>query len=321
MAHTDLSGAALRGYQPELSVPGDLSEFWSRTLAANPAAEPRFEPVATGLRLIDTYDVTFAGYGAAPIKGWLHLPAGTDRQLPVVVQYIGYGGGRGLAHEQPLWAAAGYAHFVMDTRGQGSASRAGHTADPESAGEPAHPGFMTRGITSPETYYYRRLFTDAVRAVDAAVAHPLVDPARVALSGASQGGGLALAAAALHAKVRYALIDVPFLCDFSRATALTDRDPYAEIVRYLKVHRDRVNEVFATLAYFDGACLAPRARAEALFSVALMDDICPPSTVYAAYNRYGGEKSIVEYSFNNHEGGQAYQERVQLAWLADRFGA
>jgi cephalosporin-C deacetylase len=320
VSHFDLKGAALRGYQPELPVPDDLEDFWERTLRENLAAAPTFQRVENGLKLVDTCDVTFTGYGGAPIKGWFHLPAGTTEPLPVVVQFIGYGGGRGLSHEQTLWASAGYALFVMDTRGQGSAWRAGHTSDPDVVGEPAHPGFMTRGVLSPETYYYRRVFTDAVRAVDAALAHPLVDAGRVAVSGASQGGGIAIAAAALHRAVSFALIDVPFLCDLPRATSITDRDPYAEVVRYLKTHRERVARVFSTLAYFDGAVLGRRAWAEALFSVALMDDICPPSTVYGAYNWYGGGKSIVEYPYNNHEGGQAHHEQVQLDWLAQRFG-
>jgi cephalosporin-C deacetylase len=112
-----------------------------------------------------------------------------------------------------------------------------------------------------------------------------------------------------------ALPDVPFLCDFRRATDIADTDPYCEIVRYLKVHRDHTDAVFATLAYFDVAALAKLATAPALFSVALMDMTCPPSTVYAAYNRYGGPKRIVEYAFNDHEGGQAYHQATQLEWL------
>lgn len=327
MAHFDLKDAALRTYRPDLAVPSDLDAFWTRTLADNPAQEPTFTPVDNRLRLIDTFDVTFTGFGGAPIKGWLHVPAGASEPLPVVVQYIGYGGGRGLAHEYPLWAAAGYANFIMDTRGQGSASRSGHTPDPDVVGDPAIPGYMTRGVASPETYYYRRVFTDAARAVDAALAHPLIDAERVAVAGGSQGGGLAIAAAALNPAVRYALVDVPFLCDFRRATSLIDRDPYAEIVRYLKTHRESVETVFATLSYFDGAVLGRRATAEALFSVALMDDICPPSTVYAAYNWYGSNaagatvgKSIIEYGYNGHEGGQAFHERAQLGWLAERLG-
>jgi cephalosporin-C deacetylase len=47
-----------------------------------------------------------------------------------------------------------------------------------------------------------------------------------------------------------------------------------------------------------------------------MDDICPPSTVYAAYNHYLGEKQIRVYSYNQHEGGQSYQKLEQLRFLA-----
>jgi cephalosporin-C deacetylase len=61
--------------------------------------------------------------------------------------------------------------------------------------------------------------------------------------------------------------------------------------------------------------MAKRAKAKALFSVGLMDDICPPSTVYAAYNHYGAAKDIRIYEFNNHEGGQSYQSLEKLKFL------
>ena len=153
--------------------------------------------------------MTFSGFGGHRVRGWLRMPAARSGPLPCVVQYIGYGGGRGLAHENLLWAAAGYANFVMDTRGQGSANSVGDTGDPVFSG-PAHPGFMTRGILDPATYYYRRLYTDAVRAVDAARAHEAVANA-VAVTGGSQGGGLALAVAALRDDIVAAMPDVPFL--------------------------------------------------------------------------------------------------------------
>jgi cephalosporin-C deacetylase len=319
----DLPLAELRAYAPDLPVPADLDAFWESTLADARAHDlrPTFTPVDTGLRLVETIDVRFSGFGGTRVGGWLHLPALGERPLPAIVQYVGYGGGRGLPHEQLLFVAAGYAHLIMDTRGQGSAWSVGETTDEGSGGEPAHPGFMTRGIVDPATYYYRRVFTDAVRAVEAVRAHPDVDPGRVAATGGSQGGGMTLAVAALVGDLVAAAPDVPFLCDFPRATTLIDTNPYGEIARYLKVHRDQVERVARTLAYFDGAILGRRAKAPALFSVALMDQICPPSTVYAAYNHYGGPKEIVEYPFNDHEGGQGFHERVKLAWLASRLGA
>ena len=121
----------------------------------------------TALTQIDVFDVTFPGYGGEPVKAWLSVPHGASGPLPAVVEYNGYGGGRGLPHERLTWAAAGYAHLFMDTRGQGSGwGSGGETPDPHGSG-PAAPGFMTRGIDSPSQYYYRRVFTDAVRAVDA----------------------------------------------------------------------------------------------------------------------------------------------------------
>ena len=180
-----------RGSRAE-ATPPDLQEFWDRTLAeARSNSWPtRFERAPSPMALVESYDVTFPGFAGQPIRGWLHLPRDSAGALPCVVQYVGYGGGRGLAHERTYWAAAGDAHFVMDTRGQGSAGSVGGTADPHE-GAPEYPGVLTRGIGDPDTYYYRRVHTDAVRAVDAARSHQRVDPARIAVAGASQGGAIA----------------------------------------------------------------------------------------------------------------------------------
>ena len=322
MAQFDLPVAELRAYAPDLAEPDDLDGFWSTTLAearSHPLAAS-FVRVESGLTEITSYDVTFAGFGGSPVRGWLHLPAHRTGPLAAVVEYLGYGGGRGLPHERVLWAAAGYAHFIMDTRGQGSGWLAGATPDPGDPGDPSHPGFLTRGILHPERYYYRRVYTDAVRAVEAVRSHERVDPARVAVTGQSQGGGITIAVAGLVDGLLGVMPDVPFLSDFPRAITLVDSDPYAEIARFLKVHRDRWDDVAATLSHFDVAILGRRARAPALFSVALMDETCPPSTVYAAYNRFGGPREIREYPFNNHEGGEGFHQAAQLRWLRDVDG-
>lgn len=317
MALYDFPREKLVTYRPDLAVPDDLEEFWSRTLAEAraKAKAPTFERVEAGLSLVDCFDVTYSGFNGEPVRAWLHLPAGASGPLPIVIRYLGYGGGRGLAHEVDRWVLAGYGCLRMDTRGQGSAWSPGDTADPW-AGAPAAPGSMTKGILDPNDYYYRRVYTDAVMAVEVARNHPVARPDRIAVVGASQGGGISVAVAGLAPDLWGVMPDVPFLCDFPRATEICDREPYTEIVRYLSVHRDHVERAFATLAYFDGAVLARRATAPALFSVALMDQTCPPSTVYAAYNAYGGPKEIVEYPFNDHEGGQVFHEAEQLRWLA-----
>ncbi|MET8637083.1 acetylxylan esterase [Streptomyces sp. NPDC004096] len=321
MALFDLPIDELRTYRSASVEPSDFDAFWAKTLqeAREHDLDARFEPVDTGLRTVQVHDVTFAGFGGHPVKGWLTVPSSVDGPLPTVVEFIGYGGGRALPHTHLLWASAGFAHFVMDTRGQGSAWGGGDTPDPVGSA-PAFPGFMTRGVDDPETYYYRRLFTDGVRAVEAARSHPLTDASRTAVLGTSQGGGITIAVGGLVPDLVAVAPDVPFLCDFPRATKLTDRNPYREIGNYLKTHRGRTERVMRTLSYFDGVHFAARGRAPALFSAALEDETCPPSTVFAAFNAWAHEdKKIEVYDFNDHEGGGPYQEAVKLRWLPARL--
>ncbi|WP_250445059.1 acetylxylan esterase [Actinotalea sp. C106] len=337
MALFDLPLDQLRDYRPDVAEPEDFDAFWELTLAEARSHDLALEvvPVDTPLTVVEAFDVTFAGFGGHPVKGWLTRPAGVEEDLPVVVEYLGYGGGRGLPHERLTWAAAGYAHLVMDTRGQGSTWGAGGaTQDPGGSG-PAARGVMTRGVEDPVEHYYRRLYTDAVRAVDAARELPGVDPARVAIAGISQGGGVTLAVSGLVPDLVAVMPDVPFLCHVRRAVEITDALPYGEITQYLSVHRHAVETVFRTWSYLDAVNFARRATAPALFSVALMDQTCPPSTVYAAYNHYGTAPTtaqgpgaavpgtrptteILTYPFNQHEGGQAHQVEAQLRWLRER---
>lgn len=315
----DLPLEKLRTYQPDLPRPADFDQFWRDTLA-----EARRHPLSATFtklsepiyRTVEAHDVTFAGFGGQPIKGWMILPTGASGRLPCVVSYLGYGGGRSLPIDHLAPAVAGFAHFVMDTRGQGAGWSPGDTPD-DAGGGPQHPGFMTRGIESRETYYYRRLITDAVRAVEAAKAFAGVDAARVAVRGGSQGGGLALAVAGLMGKdVKLLASDVPFMCHFRRATEIIDKLPYNEIAKYLSIHRGRTEHVFNTLSYFDGVHFASGVTARSLFSVGLMDMVCPPSTIFAAYNRITAPKEILVYGYNEHEGGGVYQAEAWLRFFA-----
>jgi cephalosporin-C deacetylase len=317
MPRFDLSLAELRDYLPTVAEPHDFDEFWARTLAEARALDraPVVRREPSPMTLVESYSVEFAGFGGDPVLGWLLLPAGGTGALPTIVEFNGYGGGRGLPHERLQWVNAGYAYFFMDTRGQGSNwGTGGHTPDPHGSG-PSAVGFMTRGIYDPDDYYFRRVFTDAVRAIDAVRTLDRVDASRVAICGGSQGGGITLAAAGLSSDLVAVMPDVPFLCHFERAVGMTSSDPYSEIVRYLSVHRDLVEQTFTTLSYMDGVNFARRAAAPALFSVGLLDTVCPPSTVFAAHNHYAGEAHIEVYPFNEHEGGAAHHWLRQAEWL------
>jgi cephalosporin-C deacetylase len=302
---TDLPEHELRTYRTGVREPDGLDGFWTARLAeARAVAQPpEAVEIDTGLTAIRTWDVRFSGWGGQRIAGWLRMPVDAREPLPAVVEYVGYGGGRGSVLDNLTFAAAGYAHLLMDTRGQGAGWSAGATPDSGGTG-PEVPGVMTRGLATPETYYYTRFFTDAVLAVDAVRTLPGVDGARVAVTGVSQGGAGALAAAALADDVRAVVARVPFLCDVPRSMTITDARPFHELVDYLAIHRDRVEQVLQVLAHIDGAVLAARITAPLLVTAALMDEIVPPSGPFAAYNAARSvRKEILVHPYNGHEGG------------------
>ncbi|UWE11109.1 acetylxylan esterase [Actinacidiphila bryophytorum] len=311
MPIVDLPLAELERYKPDLTHEPDFDAFWRDTLdaARGLGGRPAVVRADTGVRAVDTYDVTFPGWAGEPVRGWLVVPKGRTARW-CVVEFQGYGVGRGRAHEHLLYAACGIAHFVVDARGH---SR-GDTGDVSALSSGPHePGFMTQGAHDPQAHYLRRLITDAVRAVDAA--RELVGAELLAAAGPSQGGGLALAASGLATGLDAVLPDVPFLCDHRRGALVSDRVPFLEVAQFLRKRPELAEQTFRTLSYFDGMNFAARASAPALFSVALMDPVCPPSTVYAAYHHYAGEKEIRVYPFNEHEGGGALHAMARVEFL------
>lgn len=319
MPEFDLPLEQLRDYLPERREPQDWRSFWDTTLAEAREHDlaVRELPGASYLPNVVTRDVSFAGFGGHRINAWHIQPTGTVHGT--VVQFLGYGDGRGTPLDWLAWPAAGFATLVMDTRGQGArARRGGSTGDPAGSNSPYVEGFLTQGILDPRDYFYRRVFTDAVRAVEAALTLDGTDPDRLAVAGASQGGAIALATSALAGDlVRASIIGVPFLADVRRAVRLTEQRPYYELVAFLGTHRAHAETALRTMDYVDGITMAAHATAPARFSVALMDTICPPSGGFGAYNHYAGPKQIEVYPFNNHEGGEADDQIAAIRWLQD----
>ncbi|KQQ68886.1 acetyl esterase [Microbacterium sp. Leaf320] len=297
--------------------PDDFDAFWAETIAGvrSLPLDLTVTPHATRLTQIDVFDVSFRGFGGTPIRAWLRVPRGASGPLPGLVQFFGYGNGRGHALRDLRWASAGYAHLVVDARGQGH----GDTDDDHADGGPSAGGFLTRGLRSPQEYYYRRVYADAVRAVDAIRSIELVDPTRVGAVGASQGGGIALAIAGLVPDIAVAIIQAPFLCELDRAATLSSEHPYSLLTQYFADRRSDAAIALDTLRYFDGINHARRATAPALLSTGLRDGIAPPETVLPAFTAYGGEKRVVLWPHNGHEAGGDLDEENALEFAAEHL--
>jgi len=298
----------LVAYRPPLTREPDFDSFWRETLDTASGAPldaeivPEEDYPVPGVRVSRAY---FTGWEGARICGWWlvppeYAPGASQGKRPTMVFYHGYSGNKGQVDAYLGWALQGYCVFAVDTRGQ-----SGESTDPKAYPGGHATGWMTAGITNPRDYYYRGAYVDCVRALDFVCAQPEVDTDRIGLTGGSQGGALTLAVAALdpQRRAKVAMPDVPYLCHFRRAVDAAAQAPYTEIAVYCRHWPQREVEVFRTLSYFDNMNLAERITCPVLMNVGLQDVICPPSTIYAAFNHLGSEtKEMKVFPYNGHEG-------------------
>lgn len=296
-------------YKPPLTREADFADFWQTTLqeAAQQPLNAELEKLEYPALGCTVHRLFYDGWQGARIAAWYLRPLGKG-PFPGLVQYHGYSGSKSDVFSYLPWALQGYAILAVDVRGQ-----SGESTDPAPYPGGHVKGWMTQGITAPEAYYYRGAYVDCVRALDWMCAQPEVDASRVGVMGMSQGGGLTLAVAALDARPALAMPEMPYLCHFRRAVAMAIRQPYLEIPDYLKRWPEREDTVWRTLSYFDNMNLAPWITCPVLMTVGLQDDICPPSSVYAAFNWLDAPREMRVYPYHNHEMVQAHWE-TKLRW-------
>ena len=133
----------------------------------------------------------------------------------------------------------------------------------------------------------------------------LVDETRVGAFGGSQGGGLTLACAALEPRIKRIAPRVPFLCDYKRVLEMDlAKNAYGELKDYFRKfdpRHEHEDEIFTRLGYIDVQFLAPRIKADTIFFTGLMDEVCPPSSQFAAYNKMTCNKKMYIYPDFAHE--------------------
>ena len=140
---------------------------------------------------------------------------------------------------------------------------------------------------------------------------------RSAASARAAGGPRNAAAALLGDAVTVCHADIPFLCDIGHVHH-ADRDALREIAEFLAEQVDSVPAALNTLRDVDCALLARRITADRL-PVGLMDQTCPPSTVFAAYNEITAPKDIAVFRSGCTSVPSAHTER-QLSHLRTCLG-
>jgi len=299
----DMPLEEMRLYQGVNPRPADFDEFWDRSLEEMRGIDPRVETTLASFSVpfAECLDMYFTGVGGARVYAKLLRPREVQGPHPAVLMFHGYSGSSGSWYDKLGYAAMGFTVAALDCRGQGGLSE-----DVGGVKGNTLRGHIIRGLDDePERLLYRQIFLDTAELAAIVMDMEDVDASRVGAMGGSQGGGLTLACAALEPRIKRAAPVFPFLSDYRRVWEMDlDEKAYAELKDYFKrfdpTHA-RAAETFERLGYIDCQHLAPRIKAEVLMTTALLDDVCPPSTQFAAYNKITSPKEMVLYPDFTHE--------------------
>lgn len=306
----------LKTYQGCNPRPGDFDEFWDKSLAEMRTIEPHIEliPAQFQVPYAECFHLYFTGVGGARVHAKLLRPTQSSAPHPAVLMFHGYSIDSGDWSDKLNYVAQGYTVAALDCRGQGGLSVDGGGV----IGNTLH-GHIIRGLEdalngSPEKLLFRQIFLDTAQLAGIIMEMPDVDPQRVGVTGASQGGALTVACAALEPRIKQAAPLYPFLSDYKRVWEMDQtKDAYLELKDYFRlfdpVHA-REDTIFEKLGYIDIQFLAARIQAEVLWGTGLADTICPPSSQFAVYNKISSSKTMVIYPDFGHEWIPGFQDQV-----------
>ncbi|MBX3738782.1 MAG: alpha/beta fold hydrolase [Candidatus Didemnitutus sp.] len=301
----DLPLPKLRRYRGRNPRPRDFDRYWSDALAELDATPPQPEFIRVdALRTpgVECFDLRFTGVGGARLHAKFLRPTRRGRRSPAVLNFHGYGANSADWSTKLPYVHAGMCVAALDCRGQG-----GSSDDPGGTKGPTLQGHIVRGLDDPDArkLFYRAQFLDTAQLARVVMARPEVDPHRVGAFGLSQGGALTLACAALEPRLKLAAPVYPFLSDYQRVWEMDlAKDAYGELREFFRQfdpRHERERAIFTKLGYIDVQHLAPRVRARVLMFTALDDNITPPSTQFAIYNRLRAPKEMRLYPDFGHE--------------------
>jgi cephalosporin-C deacetylase len=314
----DMSMERLQSYQGTNPRPDDFDDYWERALTELDSIPPAVELIPADFQApyADCFHMYFTGTGGARVHAKLLRPKNATEPHPAVLMFHGYSGDSGDWQSKLGYVAAGYTVAALDCRGQGGLSE-------DVGGVPGWTlrGHIVRGLEgAPEDLLYRHIFLDCARMAQIVMDMPDVDETRVGATGGSQGGALTLACVALEPRVKQAAPIYPFLSDYKRVWDIDmDKDAYAELREWFRKfdpRHEREEEIFTRLGYIDIQFLAPRIRAEVMMGVGEMDQICPPSSQYAAFNKITSPKQAVHYPDFGHEKLPDFDDRI-FGWMME----
>lgn len=278
--------------QPVTPMPDDFKAYWENELKK--LDELPLEPVmekdeSQSNAEVDVYHISYV-CGA---KGWLSysrfygmlaVPKG-EGKFPALLQVPGAGIRPYKA--STYWAQRGVIHLAVGIHGI-PVNLPQALYDDLNAG--ALRNYWEMNLDDRDQYYYHRVYLGCKRAVDFLFQLESFDGKTLGIHGGSQGGALSITTAALDKRIRFAVPTYPALCDhygylFGRAGG------WPHLFRNLSSFNTK-EEKIKTAAYYDVVNFSKMLEIPVFMGLGYNDEVCPPTTMFAAYNSIQSPKEM-----------------------------
>ena len=309
-----LAGAAFEPLKikPSLPAPDDFDAYWAKQkkiLAAIPAnAKATFVKSVGGIKVFDIQADTFNG----KLSGYLAYPENAEKgTLPAIITTHGWGVRGSSFNGVVAWAKRGFLAFDFNANGLPNGKPAQFYKDLKAG---ALKNYHIGDWKDRDGLFFRTLFMRDMRAIDFVVAQPQWDGKNLVVCGGSQGGGQALAMGGLDSRVSIVVAGYPAICDHSGPVAgRTSGWPH-----YTKLDKNgNYNKVAVESArYVDAMNFAARIKGKTMYLINFADDVCEPTSSYAAYNNIKGEKRLWTNEEARHMPAAGTWQTVQK-WAVD----
>jgi len=286
-------GLATAGFEPRkitptVTMPDDFDSFWNN--AKNELAQIPLDARMTLLperctEKVNVYHVNIQNYGNSRLFGILCVPKATGK-YPAILRVPGAGV---RAYNGDITTAEkGFITLEIGIHGIPV------TMDPSvytNLGQGALSNYWNYNMDNRDRFYYKRVYLGCVRANDFIVSLPQYDGTHLGVTGGSQGGALSIVTAALDPRVKYLAAFFPALCDVTGY--LHERaGGWPHYFEKNDFAFNNIKEKISTIAYYDVVNFARQLKAPGNYSWGFNDEVCPPTSTYAAYNQITAPKQL-----------------------------
>lgn len=311
-------GMATAAYSPAsikpcTSMPADFESFWKNSIenARNTPLSPTMELLPERCTdKVNVYHISFQNirYGSRTY-GILCVPK-KDGTYPALLRVPGAGV---RPYNGDVWTAAEGA-ITLEIGIHGVPVNMPQSVYDDLANG-ALSGYPYFNDNSREQSYYQRVFVGVIRAIDFIYTLPEFNGKTLGVTGSSQGGALSMVAAALDSRVTFYAAIHPALCDH-RGHLLNRAGGWPHYFRYFP-NPDENRLKMAD--YYDMVNFARLIKVPGWYSWGYNDDVCPPTSIYAAYNTVSVQKEVHLYLQTGHF---LYTEQSEEwnKWLRKQLG-